>query len=246
MQSEQKIKKGEYRRLTPEEVGGLVRRFRKEAGMKQITLAFEARVHERTVQRIERGEKADDESLRRVARALRVDEKFFVESQYVPTVEEFDLVVKRALAEFTVIEVHGLTTLSDCAAVFPTHIFCFDDHAVGEGLAGQVAEFKDLLTDFGDVYNDVSHAERLEACRAVLAAAEKIGAERYKTLFGVYTTEDRWKFKVAVLLFVPDDDCQSSKVAQLVVPRTLAGLRKGEASGMVWAPVGAAGRATDD
>jgi len=230
MESEQEVKKGEYRRLTHEEVGGLVRRLREQAGMKQITLASEARVHERTVQRIEKGEKADDETLRRVAKALHLDEKLFVEPLYVPSIQEFDLLVKRAQAEFTVIEAHDLKTLGDCGAILAHgHVFVFDDH-----LADQVAEFKDLVTDWGDVYNDISHAERLEACRTVLGAAENLGLEGHKILFGGYTTEDRWKWKVTVLLFVLADDGQSSKVAQLVVPRTLQGLRKGEAEGMVW------------
>jgi transcriptional regulator with XRE-family HTH domain len=246
MQSEQQVKKGEYRRLKPEEVGGLVRRIRKQAGMKQITLAYDARVHERTVQRIERGEQADGESLRRVAVALRLDAKVFVEALYVPTTEEVDWAVKKALAEFTVIEAHGLETLSDCAAVLTTHVFCIDDHAVSEKLADQVAEFKDLVTDRGNVYNDVSHAEKLAACRAVLATGEKL--EGYKILYGVYTTEDRLKFKIAVPLFVAEADGQSSKIAQLVVPRTLRGLKKGETTGMVWDPVGGyvAPQTTDD
>lgn len=51
--------------------------FRKQPAWKQITLAHEAGVTERTVQRIERGEKADDETLRRIATALRPTETAF-------------------------------------------------------------------------------------------------------------------------------------------------------------------------
>lgn len=41
--------KGEFRNLTPVEIGNAVANFRKMAGMKQITLAHEATVTERTI-----------------------------------------------------------------------------------------------------------------------------------------------------------------------------------------------------
>jgi transcriptional regulator with XRE-family HTH domain len=66
--------KGEHRRLTPKEIDSMVRQVRKMLGWKQIVLALDARVHERTVQRIEHGEKVDDESLRKIAKALRLSE----------------------------------------------------------------------------------------------------------------------------------------------------------------------------
>jgi DNA-binding XRE family transcriptional regulator len=47
-------KQNEYRCLTPEEIGYAVAMFRQMAGMKQLTLALEAGVTERTVQRIEK------------------------------------------------------------------------------------------------------------------------------------------------------------------------------------------------
>ena len=51
--------KGEYRCLTPQEISSTVVMFRKMMDWKQLTLALEAGVNERTVQRIERGEKVD-------------------------------------------------------------------------------------------------------------------------------------------------------------------------------------------
>jgi DNA-binding XRE family transcriptional regulator len=63
-----------YRCLTPQEIGTAVVMFRRMAGMKQFTLAHEAGVTERTVQRIENGDKVNDESLRRIAKAFRMEE----------------------------------------------------------------------------------------------------------------------------------------------------------------------------
>jgi len=71
-------KQNEYRCLTPQEIGNAVTMFRKMAGMKQLTLALEAGVTERTVQRIENGDKVNEESLRKIAKAFRMDENSFI------------------------------------------------------------------------------------------------------------------------------------------------------------------------
>ena len=47
--------KGEYRCMTPQEIGSTVVMFRKMMDWKQLTLALEAGVTERTVQRVEHG-----------------------------------------------------------------------------------------------------------------------------------------------------------------------------------------------
>src|SRR5689334_14764355 len=69
--------KGEFRTLTPQEIGQTVLLFRKLIGCKQLALALDANIHERTVQRIERGEKVDEDTLRKIARTLRLDEESF-------------------------------------------------------------------------------------------------------------------------------------------------------------------------
>ncbi len=227
MRNEEHVKDREYLRLTPKDIGEGVMFFRKQAGWKQFALAAEAGVNERTVQRIERGEKVSDESLRRVAKAFHLDDDVFLNLNPIPlpTTEEWEK-AKREWAELTRIEARGLATLNDCAVVLTTQVLCFVNHAVSERLAGLLAEFKDLLSDWGDLWGDLSHVNRLEASRSVLGVSEKIGKEGYKTLYGVYSTEDRWKFRVAVLVFVPASNGRTAKVTQLVVPRTLQGLEK--------------------
>ena len=88
--------KGEYRRFTPQEIGTAVVMFRKMMDWKQLTLASEAGVNERTVQRIECGEKVEDESLRKIAKALRLAEDAFVGPCYIPTEEELEAMVAKA------------------------------------------------------------------------------------------------------------------------------------------------------
>jgi transcriptional regulator with XRE-family HTH domain len=102
----------EYRCLTPQEIGKAVMMFRHAAGMKQITLAMEAGVTERTVQRIERGEKVNEESLRAIARAFRMDDNSFLGPRDVLSEDE---AVAQTLEKFEglmVIDAHRFSTLS--------------------------------------------------------------------------------------------------------------------------------------
>lgn len=74
--------RGEFRELTPSEIGHGVSQYRSLLGLKQLALALEAGVTERTTQRIEAGQRVDSESLRRVARALRLSDEAFVGPRY--------------------------------------------------------------------------------------------------------------------------------------------------------------------
>lgn len=219
MQTNNDVRKGQYSSLVPEEIGKFVANFRKRAGWKQLTLAFESGIHERTVQRIEHGERVDNESLRKVAKALRLEENAFIGLRYVPTKDEAVAETIEFFSEMTVIEVHSFTTLKDCEAVLRVHGSLVDDLMVSERLADRVAAFKDLVTDWGNLFDDLpSEGARLDACRSVLAEVKGIEGAGYRIRYGVYTTED--KFTVAVFVFLAKDDESLFKVTQLVVPRS--------------------------
>src|ERR1700720_4303759 len=94
----EETKKGEFRNLTPQEIGHSVATFRRTLGMKQLTLALEAGIDERTVQRIERGEKVNDDTLRRVAKIFRMSEESFIGPRYVRTREEAVAHVEKTLS----------------------------------------------------------------------------------------------------------------------------------------------------
>jgi transcriptional regulator with XRE-family HTH domain len=96
----------EYRCLTPKEIGDAVAMFRKMAGMKQLTLALEAGVTERTVQRIENGEKVNEESLRKIAEAFRMEETSFVGPRNILSKEEAWEKTKAQLDDLKLIDAH--------------------------------------------------------------------------------------------------------------------------------------------
>lgn len=212
--------KGEHRCLKPEEIGRTVVMFRKALDWKQLILAMEAGVNERTVQRIERGKKVDDDTLRKIAKALRLPENGFVGPRYVPSENELQAQVENTLKETTVIEAHNFGTIKDCDAVLCAHGFIVDDRAAGDELAEDVATFKDLTRDWMNLYGDLSASEQVEACKSVLATVRRIEAKGYQLRFGAYRTDDNFEF--AALLITPRADERYKDVKQLVVPRQFA------------------------
>jgi len=135
----------EYRCLTPKEIGDAVAMFRKMAGMKQLTLALEAGVTERTVQRIENGEKVNDESLQRIAKAFRMDDTSFIGPREVLSKEKAWEKTKEQLEAVKLIDAHGFASLKDAEAMLGTHGMMIDDHFVTDEAAEELADFKDQL-----------------------------------------------------------------------------------------------------
>lgn len=212
--------KGEYRSLTPQEIGTWVAMFRKMMDWKQLTLALEAGVNERTVQRIERGEKVDDDTLRKIGKAFRLRGEGFVGPRYIPTEEEQQAEVERAQKELKMIEAHSLSTIKDCEAVLNGDGNIVRDDALPEGMADQVAALRDQMQDWGDIWSDLSNTEKLEACRSFLSDVQKIEAQGFNIHYGAYETDDH--FQVAVLVFGASNDEDFANLTQLIVPRSFA------------------------
>ena len=206
-----------YRCLTPQEIGDAVVMFRKMAGMKQLTLALEAGVTERTVQRIEKGEKVNEDSLRAIARAFRMDENSFIGPRHVLSNEEAFEEVMKTLEQRKLIDAHRFATLKDAEAVLGTHGMLIDDHFVTDEAATDAAEFKDLLSDWNDLYSQMySAGEKLAACRSLLSAAQKLETKGYVIRYGVHTTAD--DYVMVTMLFARKADEAICEVKQLFVP----------------------------
>jgi transcriptional regulator with XRE-family HTH domain len=203
---------------TLQEIGVAVAKFRKTVGMKQITLAMEAGVTERTVQRIEKGEKVNDESLRAIANAFRIDENYFIRN--VLSEEE----AVKTLENMKLIEAHRFATLKDAEAVLGTHGMVLDDHFVTDEAAQEAASFKDLLRDWNDVWSVMVSAEEiLNACRSLLNAAKALETRGYVIRYGVYRTAD--DYRLVTMLFARKADDVLCKVKQFCVRNQLTQLR---------------------
>jgi transcriptional regulator with XRE-family HTH domain len=210
-------KQNEYRCLTPQEIGDAVAMFRKMAGMKQLTLALEAGVTERTVQRIENGEKVNDESLQKIAKAFRMEDTSFIGPRMVLSKEEAWEQAKKQLEAVKLIDAHGFVTLKDAEAVLGTDGMVIDDHFVTDEAAGELADFKDELRDWNNLYSVLlSQHEKLNACRSLLGVARKLEERGYVIRYGVYKTDDGLRLVTMLLARKADDAlCQ---VKQLMVP----------------------------
>src|SRR5947209_17246550 len=120
----------EYRCLTPKEIGDAVKIFRKMSGMKQIALAIEAGVDERTIQRIERGEAVSETSLRSVAKALGMRDDAFVGARHVLSSEQALHEAQKALDSNKVIEALDIATVKDCDSILRALAWVVDDQHV--------------------------------------------------------------------------------------------------------------------
>lgn len=80
---------GTRRRMTPQEVGMIVRMYRESNQVKRAALAAQANVSEKTLERLEAGVPVQETTYRRVAIALGIAEDSFIREEYIPTPEEY-------------------------------------------------------------------------------------------------------------------------------------------------------------
>ena len=94
---------GVVRLLYPIEIAKIVKLLRYDFGFKQITLARKANVNERTIQRLEAGEKVDNSTLERVANAFKLTKDAFTKLHYIPVSDEVGPNIKKISKKFEVI-----------------------------------------------------------------------------------------------------------------------------------------------
>jgi transcriptional regulator with XRE-family HTH domain len=99
---------GTYERPAPKDIAFMVKELRGYFGWKQLALADEAGVTERTIERIEAGTPVSDDTLRKVAKALKLRDGAFTEAGYCPSEAELIAEVKKIRDQHTVTELHTL------------------------------------------------------------------------------------------------------------------------------------------
>jgi transcriptional regulator with XRE-family HTH domain len=190
-----------YRKPTAAEIGCLVRFARRSKSWKQLTLALDAKVSERTVQRIERGENVDGETLQRIAKALGLPNDSLTKPMYVPSEEDIQQGLEEASARFGFVAARELTQATDFDEILAADAYLIEDQLLRGEADDGIAAFSDQLLDWRDAHSDVSCAQRLEGCRSLFKALKTIQGHEFKTMFAVYTTDDQ--VRVAVLVFGP-------------------------------------------
>jgi transcriptional regulator with XRE-family HTH domain len=182
---------GTNRRLTPVEVGMIVRLYRHSRELKRIALAAEAHVSDKTLERLESGIVVREDSYRRVAAAMGLPEDAFIKEEYIPTPSEYLEQQEKAEAEFqknhTRVPVARLTDPRQLLDIFGAHSSIVDDHKVTVEHLELVASFKENFRDWSDIANELPETERLRAAMSLVDEAREI--ERAGYAVGVGATD---------------------------------------------------------
>lgn len=180
--------------MAPETVAILVKEFRKLRGWSQEVLAELAGVSSRSVQRVERGEPADVDSLRAIARAFQLDDiDAFLKPVTVPTEEdvaEEQARIKRDYVRVPVQSIHlgrELLGLAACAEASMQHTF----GTPPEEVAMAFAELIDYMRDVGDLGSEIGEVQRVEFGRDLDRYLEVIKTAGYNVAAGVRRTQLR-------------------------------------------------------
>ena len=201
--------RGEYRKPTPDEIGQIVRLLREQRGIKRASLALDANVSEKTLERVESGVAVRDAAYKRIAEALGHDGAACTTAAYIPTIEEVTEQAKREQDEVrrthNSVAVERLADPRQMLRLFQTHALIVDDHNVDARDLDAVAALKDNLRDWSDIASEIPESERLGAARQLLIDARAIETSGYEVRIGVtdrYTIGDS-PVQVAVVAFIP-------------------------------------------
>jgi len=99
---------GADRAPSPAQIARAVRGFRKRLSLKQSMLAERTGVSEQTIERVERGERITDETLKKLAKAFFAEEHAFVGLCYVPSQGKAYRNALNYLHEHSVVDVHRI------------------------------------------------------------------------------------------------------------------------------------------
>jgi transcriptional regulator with XRE-family HTH domain len=123
-------------------------------------LAERAGVAEQMIQRIERGERITDETLKQVAKALFTEEHAFVGLCYIPSEEKAFKNALKYLPEHSVVDVHRISSPGDIEALLDTQGWIVDGSDVVGGARELVAILQESLMDWSDGYRAMPEAEQ--------------------------------------------------------------------------------------
>jgi transcriptional regulator with XRE-family HTH domain len=202
----------------------VVRELRKYLGFKQLALADAAGVTERTIQRVERGGTVEDETLRKVARALGLGENAFLRPDYHPSTEELKAFAKSVRDDYTVTDLLNLSSQNDLDGILTADACQIDGSAVKENLAAEVASLQDEIEELGSVYEELSNVERLEARQGLFKHIQNVACTGYRARWAVFETDDKWN--VGVLVF-QDGQTKDNEFSKLIIPRRFPMLMPG-------------------
>lgn len=200
--------KGEFRRLTPVEIGAIVRASREQQQLKRISLAEAAHLSEKTLERIEGGKAAGPRSYRGIAKALGLHAEVLTRHQYVPTETEVRDSVERYAAriqqENEEVPVQAITDPRDMLAILEADAFILDDAEIATKHAEKTAALHELFADAASVLDELPATDRLKLGRQLLEelrAIERLGYFANRTVQSVLRGKPPYETSIMAIKF---------------------------------------------
>ena len=202
---------GEYRALSPAQVAGVVRGFRARLNLRQSALAERAGVTERTIQRVERGERITDDTLKQIAKALFTEEHAFVGVCYIPSQEKAFKNALKFLDDHHAVDVHRLHSPEDIKALLDAQGWVVDGSDVSGEARALVAILQETLVGWGDVYSEMPATEQIDACDDIFRQAKRVERATCVGKYGVCdVVAEKVPGRLGILKFWPRDDPRAS------------------------------------
>jgi transcriptional regulator with XRE-family HTH domain len=175
--------RGEYRRLTSAEVGAMIRSFRQGQGIKRAALAADANMSEKTLERAEGGQGISEDSCRRIARALGLQEDVFVGEKYIPASEEAMRMLeqkdKERRATHSPSAVAEFEGLRDVLPLFRAYGLLADDQSVADQDMEAFANLKESWWEWNAIAPDIGQPELVKGAQSFLADIRGFEARGY-------------------------------------------------------------------
>jgi transcriptional regulator with XRE-family HTH domain len=160
----------------------VIRNIRNEHGIKRATLAIDANVSEKTIERAESGERIQDDSYRKIARALRIDETLLVGEVFVTDTHSLELLKRQAETELeelnTRVTVRRICDPRDVTPLFRGDVTYAMDHDVDKDHLQHFESLKQSFVDWADVTQMAAEVNRVEVAENVIREVqdfEKLG-----------------------------------------------------------------------
>lgn len=221
--------------IPPKMLGDWTRILRMTSKLSQDALAEASGLTARTIQRVESGERASLTTRRCLARGLGYDDPdIFDDPAFVGTVTGFfeSLQASQIKAEEALHPDHiklevtptangaGIAGLIGCCNAW---VFHCDESASPEAQAEAAALF-DNLQDYGDIWSELSHGDRLEAQRsfgAMLDGLASMGLRAYQAMRPTRMVGANWtnntpiSFTIGYVTIVPAEQ----ELSHILVPK---------------------------
>jgi len=143
--------------MDSEVIGKNIRRHREERHWTQEQFAMIAGVDTRTIQRAESGQRLALETLKAIASALEITIDELSKDHQEAAIAEFR-------AKYSLVDLEPVGRGVDLSPLLGTHAYYFHRHGTfSDTQADVIAEFEQLVQDYGDLWGDLEPLQRREA-----------------------------------------------------------------------------------